>query len=1023
MQHPRTVWISLCCALIASNLFLCTPTYAHGVTKCAPKQAELGAQAQTGHGAQASQLTEDSPDPLEIRLPAPTPYEANLQGQWRARKAWTNFHARHPEWNVLFDQHTGQPHRLFGPALPMTGNNPVLDFVRQECQDFGMPVDELREGSTYASRKYRYQWFEQWHQGLQVIGGRLGFKRTPEGALVWLASELHPGIQISTVASIRPSEAQRLASVGITNIQAVSVDPALKILPVPGKEAMTVSYHLVYNIQVEGQDNQGIPYRYACLVDAQTGRLWQRENKVVEFAQQPPQSNGNLTMLGRVYPKHPFAPLDSAMPLPHLKFTIGGNTYYTSATGSYDMGLPGLPATGIFPLEGRFSKVVQGNNGTTTPTFSLLIDSLRDTIQYYGRGTSTSLWNKVPHLSAYYHTTKVHDYMKSFLPTFTALDIPLTTKVERTDGNCNAFFNGNSINFYTQAGGCNTLAIVADVVYHEYGHAITNYFYNALGTQFRNGAVGEGYSDVYAITLTDTPVLGVGFNLNSPNVIVRRYDINPKIYPQNLVGQVHADGEIICGAWWRTARNMNSNSGMMEIFSESLYGLANGPNGSEGVVYTDILIDALQADDNDNNLANGTPNLNAIVNAFAFHGIRMLANVQFSYPPLADIPAQTPAQFNVTLSITPPFNTLISGAKLIYRLNNLPLSTCDTIALTAGAGNSYSGVIPAQPRGTIVRYFVGLQDLTGASGGAYPPFADLSSSPGLWFNYLVGFQNTYNLDIENPTQDSTWLIGWSTDNAVTGIWEIGTPIPSYVTPGSIATIVQTGSNATPGGSRCAYTGNALSPSDDPDSEDVDGGRTTLRTPPMDMTGMADPVLAYQRWYTNDMGDNPNTDFLEVYINNGTTTWKLVERTNRSDRQWRRNVFRVADYVTPNATVQLRFIANDQAPASIVEAAIDQIQHFDLQWGAGMFQPEFVAWGLRPNPFDGLFTLQMESPKDQVVSLVLTNTRGVTVWSKQIDLRAGTNLLDLEIPGLAPGLYMARLEGKNFQSRVLKMVRK
>ena len=149
----------------------------------------------------------------------------------------------------------------------------------------------------------------------------------------------------------------------------------------------------------------------------------------------------------------------------------------------------------------------------------------------------------------------------------------------------------------------------------------------------------------------------------------------------------------------------------------------------------------------------------------------------------------------------------------------------------------------------------------------------------------------------------------------------------------------------------------------------------------------------------------------------------MERTNRSDRQWRRNVFRVADYVTPNATVQLRFIANDQAPASIVEAAIDQIQHFDLQWGAGMFQPEFVAWGLRPNPFDGLLTFQMESPTDQVVSLVFTNTSGVAVWSKQISLRAGANLLDLEIPELVSGLYMARLEGKNFQSRVLKMVRK
>ncbi|MFM7700993.1 MAG: hypothetical protein ACKO7V_09415, partial [Bacteroidota bacterium] len=117
MQHPRTVWISLCWALMASNLFLNTPTTAHGVPKSTPKQSGHSAQEQAGQGAQANQLTEDSPDPLEIRLPAPTTYEANLQGQWRARKAWTNFHARHPEWNVLFDQHTGQPHRLFGPAV------------------------------------------------------------------------------------------------------------------------------------------------------------------------------------------------------------------------------------------------------------------------------------------------------------------------------------------------------------------------------------------------------------------------------------------------------------------------------------------------------------------------------------------------------------------------------------------------------------------------------------------------------------------------------------------------------------------------------------------------------------------------------------------------------------------------------------------------------------------------------------------------------------------------------------------
>lgn len=977
--------------------------------------------------------SETTKDPFEIRLPAPRPYDADRQANLRSRAPWQNFHRKHPDWNVLFDEHTGQPHRLFGPAINLPGwsgstdpSHPgdiqaCLAFLQKETAGFDLPLSELRPGPAYASSKYRYRWLEQWHRGMKVIGGRLGFKSSPEGGLVWLASELHPRIYLEDGPTISPELAARKASESWSIPTVTDVQPALQILPIPGNQPGEMRYHRVYTITVEGQPLGGRPFRYSCYVDAVSGGVLMRQDQIVEFAHGPT-SNGNLTMVGRVYPRHPFAPLDSARPLPHLKFTAGGNTYYTSANGTYDLGLPGLPVTGTFPLEGRFSKVVQGNNGTTSPTFSLLIDAARDTVQYFGRGTSTSLWNQVPHLSAYYHTNRVHDYMKSYLPNFTALDIPLTTKVERTDGNCNAFFNGNSINFYTQAAGCNTLAVVADVVYHEYGHAITNYFYNALGTPFQNGAVGEGYSDVYAITLTDTPVLGVGFNITNPNLIVRRYDINPKIYPQNLVGQVHADGEIICGAWWRTARNMNSNSGMMTIFSEALYGLANGPNGSEGVVYTDILIDALQADDNDNNLANGTPNMTAIIQAFAFHGIRMLANVSFRYTPLPDVPALTPSAINLMLNITPPFNSLVSGARLIYRLNNNALSTCDTVLLTPGTGGSYTGTIPGQPRGTVVRYYVGLTDLTGTSGGSYPPFADLSSNPGLWFNYLVGFQNLTNMDLENPSQDSSWLIGWSTDNATTGRWELGVPIPSYVTPGNPSTIVQAGTNATPGGTRCAFTGNAL-PGDDPDTEDVDGGRTTLRTPPMDLSAMTDPVLAYHRWFTNDMGDNAGADFWEVYINNGTTTWKLVERTNRSDRQWRRNVFRVSDFVTPNATVQLRFIANDQAPASTVEAAIDRIQTFVNAFGAGVQSESTRKPRIYPNPFRQNLVLEHRVDLPCEIILELSTADGRTVLTQSLQATEGSNRWEIETTDLPVGIYYARLRSQDMVSSILKLVKK
>jgi hypothetical protein len=48
--------------------------------------------------------------------------------------------------------------------------------------------------------------------------------------------------------------------------------------------------------------------------------------------------------------------------------------------------------------------------------------------------------------------------------------------------------------------------------------------------------------------------MGQGF-LGGAGTNVRRYDVEPKVYPQDLVGEVHADGEIIAGAWWDVNEN------------------------------------------------------------------------------------------------------------------------------------------------------------------------------------------------------------------------------------------------------------------------------------------------------------------------------------------------------------------------------------------------------------------------------------------------------------------------------------
>ena len=139
----------------------------------------------------------------------------------------------------------------------------------------------------------------------------------------------------------------------------------------------------------------------------------------------------------------------------------------------------------------------------------------------------------------------------------------------------------------------------------------------------QNGALNEGYADIWAISLTQSPVLGIGFYQNNPNGFVRRYDQNRKVYPQDLVGEVHADGEIIAGAFWDTYLNLNSMSDMLDLFKYTYDSNVDGPDGTEGVIYTNILLEVLYADDNDFDLSNGTPNDVSIVSAFALHGITL----------------------------------------------------------------------------------------------------------------------------------------------------------------------------------------------------------------------------------------------------------------------------------------------------------------------------------------------------------------------------------------------------------------
>jgi hypothetical protein len=118
------------------------------------------------------------------------------------------------------------------------------------------------------------------------------------------------------------------------------------------------------------------------------------------------------------------------------------------------------------------------------------------------------------------------------------------------------------------------------------------------------------------------------------------------------------------------------------------------------------------------------------------------------------------------------------------------------------------------------------------------------------------------------------------------------------------------------------------PGKDPSESDVDGGRTTLTTPPLDMTGLADPYVHFARWYCMNSPGDPDSFLIDISADGAA--WVNVRRIKTSDPAWRHETFRVRDYVTPGPTVRVRFVAQDQGPEGIVEAAVDDFEFYDAE---------------------------------------------------------------------------------------------
>ncbi|MBT6175069.1 MAG: T9SS type A sorting domain-containing protein [Flavobacteriales bacterium] len=957
------------------------------------------------------------------------------QAVLRAESEWGVWSNEHEGWRVVMGGGTKLPHRAWGGGIEVEGEGLEMRhavFVQGEMSLFGVDVDQLGE-ARYAYKSsgaiHERAFSNQTIEGYDVLLSSLTTKWR-DGKLVMWGLDWWPDAIVPEGQILSDDE---ILTFAINNLPMNDIESTWNgwgILPDDYAEG---EYRLVRKIIIEGHID-GLLRKYSTWVDAITGQVWLRKNEVVHHVGKHATRSMGMPVTNVKYKNtkvlqesflpiisgitqaeaHPAYPFESPeiLAMPHLKMTLNGMTYYSDENGGFVTGESGDVFNVPFALEGRWSKVYTDD---VMPSENI---DLQDAYNYL------TVPGNVKETSAYRSVNLIHDHMKLWMPEFTGLDFPMTTNID-VEGECNAFFDGGSINFFDTGGGCNPTSLIADVVYHEYGHAINSYYYNSLGAGFNNGAMGEGYADFWAMSLGDIAEIGMGF-YEENNDGIRRYDENPKVYPENLVGEVHADGEIIAGAWYDTHLLMGGDwSQTISLFVDAYPGLqATAVDGNEGQAFTDVLLDVLQADDDDDDLMNGTPNAIDIIEGFAIHGITLFSYATVDHFPLLFSDADQVIEIEAEVDIIFPYNLYFDGVYLKYRTNT---SDDYSEVLMDENGDVFTAELTALPPGTVVDYYMEIHDVFGGVSGVTPFAANKVSNSNLPYQIIVGcYQHLIN-DSDEYAELGNWQLGSPTDNASTGEWEETIPVGSFGEPGVPSTLVAPQQDHTVGFSGyCFLTG--VSPGSDAGigANDVDAGHTTLLSPVIDLTQYENPVFSYWRWYVNApaTGANPATDWWQVEISsNGGDSWQYLENTLQQDVRWRRNAFRVADYLDITDEFQMRFIASDSTTigeyldgGSLIEAALDDIVLYDVLPIVDNVQDASISnavVSVSPNPASENISINGGLPNS---TIRIFDLKGQVIY---IGKTLQDGIITISVNDFSPGMYSAQLIDSNLRNVSIK----
>ena len=604
--------------------------------------------------------------------------------------------------------------------------------------------------------------------------------------------------------------------------------------------------------------------------------------------------------------------------IPHARVVTGTTVAYTDADGNYSIAAGAAGATYTTTLVGRYFTTTN-NSGATLSLSTTANDGTNWSPVFNSANTVEAERAQV---NAYIMANRSRDMVVAASPNFPTVSNQASSfQVNCNLANtCNAYYTGDTINFYLAGSGCNNTAF-GDVVGHEYGHNCV-----AKGGSGQ-GAYGEGMGDIFGFLLSDSPATGVGFQNCSVGIRTAQNtcqfsasgcSTGTTAYGATCGSAIHSCGQLISGCVWDLRNRLAVTYPSTYRALVARLAVNSIPlHGAISTIANDITIDFLTLDDDDANISNGTPNYTAINDSFTVHGLPgpALSLLNISFPGGQPSLASSTGSTVLTVKIDPISATAnASTAKLFAKAGSASAYTA--YPMTPGASNTYTVNLPAGTCPSSLAYYVSVQ--TTAGGTVTSP----SSAPAAFFTVPVADSST-NVGFDEFEGTGTWTSGAAGDTATTGLWVQADPVGTTAQPEDDHT-------AAPG-VKCWFTGQGTA-GGAVGAADVDGGVTTLVSPTFNCSGYSEVQVSYWRWYSNNAGSNPatNTFPIDVSADNGVT-WVNLETVSQvagETAAWVQKSFKLNGLITPSAQVKFRFRAND-ATGAVVEAAIDDFRLIGL----------------------------------------------------------------------------------------------